>query len=187
MSAIEAGLVDLPGTLVMLVVSAATGTVGTRVAARTLIVAGLLLVGIGQLMLTAVGTDTSWIVIMPGLLVAMVGTRLFNPAVTAVALGSVSGDQSGLAAGVNDTFRQGGIALGVAMLGALVPAQAAFGGGSAAAYVDGLHNAFYLGGAIAIVGAIAAGILIRGVFATATREHGGAAGSTPLVPATELV
>ena len=66
---------------------------------------------------------------MPGLLVACIGTGLFNPALTNVALGSVPVEQSGLAAGVNDTFRQAGIAVGVAALGALIPAEAALGGG----------------------------------------------------------
>jgi hypothetical protein len=56
-------------------------------------------------------------------MIAMIGTG--NPAVSNVALGSAPADQSGLAAGVNDTFRQAGIAVGVAALGALVPAEAA--------------------------------------------------------------
>jgi hypothetical protein len=116
---------------------------------------------------------------MPGLIVAMIGTGLFNPAVSAVALGSAPAEQSGLAAGVNDTFRQAGIALGVAALGALVPAEAALGNGSAEEYVAGLDNAFYVGGAISIVGAIAAAVLIRGVFATATGTHDEAAGTLP--------
>ena len=41
-------------------------------------------------------------------------------------------EQSGVAAGVHDTFRQAGIAVGVAALGALIPAEDALGGGSAA-------------------------------------------------------
>jgi hypothetical protein len=91
----------------------------------------------------------------------MIGTGLFNPAVTTVALGSVPGEQSGLAAGVNDTFRQGGIAVGVAALGALVPAGGALGGGSAQAYVDGLRDALWAGSALAAAGAVAAFVLIR--------------------------
>ncbi len=98
---------------------------------------------------------------LPGSIVAMIGTGLFNPAVSAVALGSVPAEQSGLAAGVNDTFRQAGIAVGVAALGALVPAEAALGGGSAAAYVDGLHEAALAGAGLALAGAIAAYVLIR--------------------------
>ena len=62
--------------------------------------------------------------LLPGMLVALIGTGLFNPAVTNVALSSVPIEQSGVAAGVNDTFRQAGIAVGVAALGALIPAEA---------------------------------------------------------------
>jgi hypothetical protein len=96
------------------------------------------------------------------MLVAAVGTGLFNPSVIAVALGSVPVEQSGLAAGVNDTFRQAGIALGVAGLGALVPAGSALGGGSPQKYVDGLHNALFAGAGLAAAAAIAAAVLIRG-------------------------
>ena len=54
---------------------------------------------------------------------------------------------------MNDTFRQAGIAVGVAALGALIPAEDALGGGSAAEYVAGLHNALLAGGGLAAVGA----------------------------------
>jgi hypothetical protein len=86
---------------------------------------------------------------------------------TAVALGTVPPEQSGVAAGVNDTFRQAGIAVGVAALGALVPAQAAFGGGTPQEYVDGLHDALLAGAALAAVGAIAAWFLISPRFGAA--------------------
>ena len=79
---------------------------------------------------------------------------------SAVALGSVPMEQSGVAAGVNDTFRQAGIAVGVAALGALIPAEGVLGGGGAAAYVDGLHDALLVGAALAAAGAIAAALLI---------------------------
>ena len=95
------------------------------------------------------------------MLVAGVGTGLFNPALTAVALGSAPVEQSGLAAGTNDTFRQAGIAIGVAALGALVPAGAAFDPTRHLAYVDGLHDALWVGAAVAFVGAVAAAALIR--------------------------
>ena len=96
------------------------------------------------------------------MLVALIGTGLFNPSVIAVALGSVPAEQSGLAAGVNDTFRQAGIAVGVAALGALVPAGAALGEGSPQAYVDGLHDALLAGAGVALAAAVATALLIRG-------------------------
>jgi EmrB/QacA subfamily drug resistance transporter len=166
LSAIEAGLVYLPGTVVMLFVSGATAQLGAKVPARTMIGVGLALVAGGMGLLTLAGETSSWVATLPGVLIACIGTGLFNPAVTNVALSSAPIEQSGLAAGVNDTFRQAGIAVGVAALGALIPAEHAF-GGSAVEYVDGLHNALWAGAGLALVGAIAAGVLISKRYGTA--------------------
>jgi EmrB/QacA subfamily drug resistance transporter len=168
LSAIEAGLVYLPGTLVMLFVSGATAQLGAKVPARTMIGIGLAMVGVGMMLFTLAGVTSSWWIVLPGELVALIGTGLFNPAVTHVALSSVPAEQSGVAAGVHDTFRQAGIAVGVAGLGALIPAENALGGGSPQAYVDGLQNALWAGAGLAIVGAIAASLLI-------SRKYGAAA------------
>ena len=88
--------------------------------ARVLVAGGLALIGAGLAVLTVFGVDSSWWLFLPGLLVAMVGTGMLNPAVAQVALSSVPPEQSGLAAGVNDMFRQAALAIGVAGLGALI-------------------------------------------------------------------
>ena len=146
LSAIEAGLVYVPGTLLNFVVAGATASVGQKVSAAR---AGRRRPGADRRRPGAAdassGVDSSWWLFLPGLLVAMVGTGMFNPAVSQVALSSAPPEQSGLAAGVNDMFRQAGIAVGVAALGALVPAGAALGDGSPQAYVDGFHDALWVG------------------------------------------
>jgi EmrB/QacA subfamily drug resistance transporter len=162
LSAIEAGLVYLPGTFLNAAVSGATASVSDKVSARVMVSAGLALVAGGLLMMTVPDAHSSWLAIEPGMLVAMIGTGMFNPAVISVALGSVSEHQSGLAAGVNDTFRQAGIAVGVAALGAMIP-TAALAKGDVTSYVGGLHNALAVGAALAAVGAVAAAYLIRPV------------------------
>jgi hypothetical protein len=68
-------------------------------------------------------------------------------------------EQSGLASGANDTFRQTGVAIGIAALGTLVPAGAAL-GGNPQAYVDGLHHALIASAALALAGAIATAWLL---------------------------
>jgi hypothetical protein len=68
------------------------------------------------------------IVVRRGL--AAIGTGVFNPALGHVALSGVSERGNGLAAGVNDAVRQTGIAVGVEVLGVIVPARAALGVGS---------------------------------------------------------
>jgi hypothetical protein len=59
-------------------------------------------------------------------------------------------------------FRQAGIAIGVAALGALIPAGAAFGDGSPQSYVDGMRDALWLGALLSVSAAAAAALLIRG-------------------------
>jgi EmrB/QacA subfamily drug resistance transporter len=160
LSAVETGLVLLPGTVINFAVAGATAQILERgVRPGALVAAGLALGAVGMVGMTVAEADSSWTAILPGLMVGMVGVGLFNPAVIAVALDGVSDTQSGLAAGVNDTFRQAGIAVGVAGLGALIPAGSAL-GGDPVAYVDGLHNALLAGGALAAVGAVASALLI---------------------------
>src|SRR4051795_4288386 len=161
MSPIEAGLAYLPATVVIFFVSGATANLGEKVSPRLMIGGGLFLVAIGMGLMTLAGAESSWTATLPGLLVAGVGTGLFNPALTAVALGSAPIEQSGLAAGTNDTFRQAGIAIGVAALGVLVPSGAAFDPTRHVEYVDGLHDALWAGAGVAALGAVAAGMLIR--------------------------
>src|SRR5205823_9356932 len=110
---LDAGLVYLPGTILLFVVSGATAELSKRISAGVLIVTGLLLVGAGLGLMTLAQADSSWVALLPGVLVVCVGTGLFNPPLAGVALGSLSDSQSGLAAGVNDVFRQGGICVGV--------------------------------------------------------------------------
>jgi EmrB/QacA subfamily drug resistance transporter len=160
LSAVEAGLVLLPGTILNFIVAGATAQILERgVRPGALVSAGLAFAAAGMVLMTTVGVESSWTAILPGLMIGMVGAGLFNPSVIAVALDGIPDDQSGLAAGINDTARQAGIAVGVAGLGALIPHGSAL-GGDPVAYVDGLQNALLAGGALAAAGAVAAALLI---------------------------
>jgi hypothetical protein len=116
---------------------------------------------VGMLMLTIVGVDSHWWIFLPGEIVALIGTGMFNPAISGVALSALPERQSGLAAGAHDTFRQGGIAVGIAALGALVPASAALGHGDPQAFVDGLRNALIVGAGLSAIGAVGTAALLR--------------------------
>jgi EmrB/QacA subfamily drug resistance transporter len=153
MSPIQTGLVYLPGTFLVFVVSGATAQIGEKYSAAKIASLGLLLVGAGLALMLIAGVDSSWTVLLPGLLVTSVGTGLFNPTGSALALNALSDEQSGLAAGANDTFRQTGVAVGIAALGTLVPAGAAL-GGNLQSYVDGLHHALIASAVLAFAGAI---------------------------------
>jgi EmrB/QacA subfamily drug resistance transporter len=161
LSAVEAGLVYMPGTVISFFVAGASAQVLTKISARVMVSVGLALVSAGMLMLTVVGVDSSWWIFLPGEIVALIGTGMFNPAISGVALGALPERQSGLAAGAHDTFRQGGIAVGIAALGALVPAQAALGHGDPQAFVDGLRNALIVGAGLSALGAVGTAVLLR--------------------------
>jgi len=160
LSAIEAGLAYLPGTLIMFFVAGASAQLVEKVGPRALIAGGLTLIAAGMGLMTLATENSSWTIILPGFLLASVGTGLFNPALAGVAMSSAPIEMSGLASGVNDTFRQGGIAVGVAALGALIPTASVH--LHDAAYVDGMRTAMIVGAAVCAVGAIAGWRLIGG-------------------------
>jgi EmrB/QacA subfamily drug resistance transporter len=160
LSPIRTGLALLPATMVIFVVSGMTAQFQARVSARVLLTAGLGLVSVGMLALLLATATSSWVMTLPGLIIAAVGTGLFNPALSAVVLREATHDDAGLAAGVNDTARQGGIAIGVAGLGALIPAASARGVMDKAAFVAGLHHATLVAALVAAVGAAATGWLV---------------------------
>ena len=67
LSAIEAGLVYLPGTMMMLVVSGATAQLGAKVPARTMIARRPRRWSrVGMVLFTLAGVDSSWTVVLPG-------------------------------------------------------------------------------------------------------------------------
>jgi EmrB/QacA subfamily drug resistance transporter len=160
LSAVQTGLVYLPGTILLFVVSGASAPLVQRTSPGLLIVVGLALVAIGMALVTIVTPHSSWALVLPGEMTASFGTGLFNPALSAVALSALPERHGGLAAGVNDTFRNAGVAIGTALFGALVPAAAAVGHGSAASYVNGLHHAVLLAAFLAAAGALASARLI---------------------------
>ena len=61
----------------------------------------------------------SWTVLLPGFLISGIGIGMTNPGIAAVAIGVVEPARAGMASGINSTFRQVGIATGVAALGAI--------------------------------------------------------------------
>ncbi len=158
LSAVGAGLVYLPGTVTMFVVSAASAQLAERIPPRAMIAGGLALVAGGLALMTAAGPHSHWSAILPGAMLASIGAGLFNPAMSSIALSSAPPDMSGLAAGVNDTARQAGIAVGIAGLGALVPIHSVH--LHSADYVYGLREALLVGAGVAALGALSAWRLI---------------------------
>jgi EmrB/QacA subfamily drug resistance transporter len=118
-SPLQAGLRYLPVTLAPFFVAPLAVALMERVQARVLLAIGLAGVGGGLLLMSDLTSSSSWTALLPGFIVAGIGVGLLNPVIADVALSVVSKDRSGMAAGINDTFRQVGIAVGVAAWGAI--------------------------------------------------------------------
>jgi EmrB/QacA subfamily drug resistance transporter len=118
-SPLEGGLRLLPATVPAFIVPLATRRLTGRVAPGLLLGGGLFLVSLGLWLMHGLTVSSSWTALLPGLLLAGAGIGLANPAIAHIALGVVSPERSGMASGISNTFRIGGLATGVAALGAI--------------------------------------------------------------------
>lgn len=160
LSPIEAGLAYMPGMVLSFFVAGASSAMVTRVDSRLLLTIGLGLVAVGMGLGVLMQADSSWTALLPAEIVSMAGCGIVNPVLSGLVLSEAPKGQEGLAVGINDTARDAGIALGVAVLGALIPSQKLMTGDSAA-FVTGLHHATWVAAAVAGVAAVLTWVLIR--------------------------
>jgi predicted MFS family arabinose efflux permease len=159
---VEAGLVVAPLAIVSFVVSAVAGRASERLPLRAALVAGMAITTAGLLLLRAgISADATWLELLPGLAVLGAGVGLANPLATFAHLGVLPPAQGGLAAALNNTARQLGLAVGIAVLGALLEAGLKDGGGGAAAFADGLRELLAIAAVMSLAGVVAALGLIR--------------------------
>jgi hypothetical protein len=118
-SPLEAGLEYLPLTVVVFLVAPLAGALLGRAPARVMLSLGLLGAGLGLALMSGVGAGDEWTGLLAGFLVAGAGVGLLNPVIADVSVSVVPKEQSGMASGINDTFRQVGVAVGIAAWGAL--------------------------------------------------------------------
>ncbi|MBX4168258.1 MFS transporter [Rhodococcus sp. DMU2021] len=161
LSPVQAGLVYLPATVAMFVVAGATAKLDRVVPVWVSLSCSLALVAVGLLMMTVAEADSSKYVLLPGLVVACAAAGVFNPAMSGIVLGESTAAHSGLAAGINDAFRQTGIAVGVAVLGMFLPAESLLPGGSPQDFVSGLQGALVAAAFVAALGTVVCAVCLR--------------------------
>ncbi len=118
-SAVETGVRFLFLSGASFVAAAIAGRLTQTVPAKWLIGPGFLILGVGLLLVLGIEPGSSWTHLVPGLLVSGVGIGMINPPLASTAVAVVSPERAGMASGVNSTFRQVGIATGIAMLGSI--------------------------------------------------------------------
>src|SRR5260221_9502315 len=118
-SPLEAGLRFLPLTVLSFVASPIAGGLSHRIPIRVLLGVGLATVGVGLLLMHGVSATSAWTTLLAGFLIAGIGIGITNPGIGQAAIAVVPVEKAGMGSGINTTFRQVGIATGVASLGAI--------------------------------------------------------------------
>jgi EmrB/QacA subfamily drug resistance transporter len=188
-SPIGAGLRFLPLSLLSFVVAPVAGRLSVHMPVRFLLGGGLALNGVALLLMHGITPASGWTTLLAGFFVAGIGIGLVNPPLASTAVSVVPRAQGGMASGINNTFRQVGIATGIAALGAIFQdkirselagsgvasfAKAAASGqitvarghpGATqllrAAFISGLNEILLIAAILAFVGAVLAVLLVR--------------------------
>ncbi len=125
-SALKAGLVMAPSSLVSMFLAPVAGRLSDRIGGKFILMGGLTLYGAGMVwivLVAEVGTD--WKAFIPALVVSGIGIGgVFAPMATE-ATRNVPPRLAGAASGVNNTIRQVGSVLGSAAVGAVLQNQLA--------------------------------------------------------------
>src|SRR4051794_34648584 len=124
-SAVDTGLRLLFLSAAAFAASAITGRFMDHVPTKWLIGPGFLVLGVGLLLVGGIDTGSSWTHPIPRLIVSGGGVGMITPPLVSTAVGVVAPARAGMASGVNSTFRQVGIATGIAALGSIFSHQVA--------------------------------------------------------------
>jgi EmrB/QacA subfamily drug resistance transporter len=171
LSPLQTGVRFLPLSLVSFVAAPLAGRLSGHVPIRLLLGGGLALCALSLWLMSGISVDSSWTTLLAGFLVGGVGIGFVNAPLATTAVSTVRQERAGMASGLNNTFRQLGIATGIAALGAIFQSKVGGGGLGApgqlneaakATFVSGLNSILEVGAVVAAVGAVLAVLLVRG-------------------------
>ncbi len=133
-SALEAGLRTLPAPLTIMVTAPMSARLAERFGTRAVVATGLATVAVGLGIASTLGVDSPYGVLAASLVVLAAGMGLTMAPSTAAIMSSLPLGKAGVGSAVNDTTRELGGALGVAVLGSLAASHYA----AAVGRADGL-------------------------------------------------
>ncbi len=119
-SPLESGVALLPVAVGLVIAAPLSSTLVTRFGTKAVVAAGLGFVAVGFALLTRVSTDSGFELVAVVLGISGLGMGLAMAPATDSILGSIPASEAGLGSAVNDTTRQVGGALGVAVLGSVL-------------------------------------------------------------------
>jgi EmrB/QacA subfamily drug resistance transporter len=159
-SAVQAGAAFLPMTVLIILVAPIAGRASDRIGSRGLMTAGMSLLALQLVLFSQLGIDASFWNLLPALLIGGVGMSLTMTPSAAAATRGVPVDKAGVGSAVLNCARQVGGTMGVALMGAIVAAEAG-GERTPEAFMRGFERALLVAAAIAALGAVVAYVLVR--------------------------
>jgi predicted MFS family arabinose efflux permease len=153
LSPLQTGLRFLPLSLLSFVAAPIAGRLSSRIPIRFLFAIGMSLVGASLLLMHGVTHSSHWTTLLAGFIAGGIGIGLVNAPLAVTAVGVVEPRRAGMASGTNNTFRQIGIATGVAALGAIYQ--------SYGDPIAGLNAILLAGAIVAFAGAFFGLVLVR--------------------------
>ncbi|HEY5941930.1 MAG TPA: MFS transporter [Solirubrobacterales bacterium] len=118
-SPLKAGVALVPFAVSLLIVAPLAPKIAERRGDRRTVMAGMAILAAGLLAFLAANEDSSYLVVLVGLLLAGAGVSLIQPPASAAMMSSVSADKAGMASGTNAAIRQIGASFGIAVMGGI--------------------------------------------------------------------
>jgi MFS family permease len=141
------------------------GKLSDKYGSRWLMTAGMVLLGVQLLYLSRLGVDASFWNLLPGFLVGGFGMAITMTPTVAAATRAVPVEKSGVGSAVLNAMRQVGGSVGIALMGAIVAAEAS-GRPGLEGFMAGYERALFVAALIAFAGSIVAFALVRQEAAT---------------------
>src|SRR5262249_11910097 len=118
-SPLQAGLASLPLAMMFVIVSPRSAALAQRYGASRVMAAGLVLVAAGFGVLATLNMQTSYLTIAAAFVLLGTGMSITAAPATSEIMVSVPPAKAGVGSAVNDTTRELGGALGIALLGSI--------------------------------------------------------------------
>jgi EmrB/QacA subfamily drug resistance transporter len=154
-SPLQAGAALAPAAVAMIAIAPRVPRLAQRVGMRRVGPVGLVLIAVGLTIAATMGVGASYWTLLGAILVLGLGMALAAPPATAAIVASLPDDKQGVASAVNDTAREVGGALGIAVLGSVLADHVGTIGPHTdpQALVDGYQAALHVGAAVLVAGA----------------------------------
>ena len=156
---LEAGLRTLPAPLAMMIFAPQSPRIVGRIGPRRSICFGMLGTATAMVLLSVQGLDTAYWTLAVTLFLNGVAMGLIMPPATTSIMSTLPLGKAGVGSAVNDTTREIGGALGVAVLGSVLAskfdASGQIASGARDAFLDGMRPALIVGAAVMAAGALA--------------------------------